>query len=235
MRWRASRTSLCTLEFEIHRPLYEWLINNVDGLPGAPYQREFARLNLTYTVMSKRKLLPLVKEKQGQWVGRSTHAHDQRACAVAAITPAVDSRASAQTVGLTKFNSLTDVALLEHCIREDLNKHALRAYGVLRPIKVVIENYPEGQVEHFEAAEHCRRIPYAGTRQVPLCRELYIDADDFMETPRPGLPSLVARRRGAPEDLPSASSAKRSIKRRRWQHQRTALHLRRRHSPRQEA
>ena len=175
--------SLCTLEFEHHRPLYEWLINNVDGLPGAPYQREFARLNLTYTVMSKRKLLLLVKD------GHVNGWDDPRMPTISGFrrrgfTPA-SIRNFCHTVGLTKFKSLTDVALLEHSIREDLNKKALRAYAVLRPIKVVIENYPEGQVEHFESPNNPEN-PDAGVRQVPLCREIYIDQDDFMENPAPG-------------------------------------------------
>lgn len=180
--------SLCTLEFEIHRPLYEWLINNVDGLPGAPYQREFARLNVTYTVMSKRKLLQLVKEnKVNGW-------DDPRMPTISGMrrrgyTPAAI-RDFCKTVGLTKFNSLSDVALLEHSVREDLNKNALRAYGVLKPIKVVIENYPEGQVEYLEA-QNLPDNADAGTRQVPLSRELYIDADDFMETPSAGFHRLV--------------------------------------------
>ncbi|MBE2282971.1 MAG: glutamine--tRNA ligase/YqeY domain fusion protein [Prosthecobacter sp.] len=179
--------SLCTLEFEVHRPLYEWLINNVDGLPGNPYQREFARLNLSYTVMSKRKLLRLVKEGLvGGW-------DDPRMPTISGmrrrgITPAAI-RSFCKTIGLTKFNSLTEIALLEHAIREDLNKVAHRAYGVLRPIKVVIENYPEDKVEYFEAANH-PEDPAAGTRQVPLCREVYIDADDFMEVPVDGFHRL---------------------------------------------
>jgi len=179
--------SLCTLEFEIHRPLYEWLINNVDGLPGQPSQREFARLNLTYTVMSKRKLLRLVKEDL-------VHGWDdprmptisglrRRGITAAAI------RSFCKTIGLTKFNSLTEIALLEHAIREDLNKISHRAYGVLRPIKVVLTNYPEDQVEHFEAANH-PEDPTAGTRQVPLCRELYIESEDFMEFPSEGFHRL---------------------------------------------
>lgn len=179
--------SLCTLEFEVHRPLYEWLINNVDDLPGSPYQREFARLNLSYTVMSKRKLLRLVKEGLvGGW-------DDPRMPTISGmrrrgITPAAI-RSFCKTIGLTKFNSLTEIALLEHAIREDLNKVARRAYGVLRPIKVVIENYPEDKVEYFEAANHPEDHA-AGTRQVPLCREVYIDADDFMEVPVDGFHRL---------------------------------------------
>jgi glutaminyl-tRNA synthetase len=179
--------SLCTLEFEVHRPLYEWLINNVDGLPGQPYQREFARLNLSYTVMSKRKLLRLVKE------GLVSGWDDPRMPTISGmrrrgITSAAI-RSFCKTIGLTKFNSLTEIALLDHAIREDLNKVARRAYGVLRPIKVVIENYPEDKVEYFESANH-PEDPSAGTRQVPLCREIYIEADDFMEVPVDGFHRL---------------------------------------------
>ncbi|MEZ5386652.1 MAG: glutamine--tRNA ligase/YqeY domain fusion protein [Prosthecobacter sp.] len=179
--------SLCTLEFEIHRPLYEWLIANVDGLPGQPYQREFARLNVSYTVMSKRKLLRLVKE------GLVNGWDDPRMPTISGMRrrgiTAAALRGFCKSVGLTKFNALTEVALLEHSIREDLNQCALRAYGVLRPIKVVIENYPEDQVEHFEVANH-PEDPTSGTRQVPLCRELYIDAEDFMEVPVEGFRRL---------------------------------------------
>jgi glutaminyl-tRNA synthetase len=180
--------SLCTLEFEHHRPLYEWLISNVDGLPGSPYQREFARLNLTYTVMSKRKLLGLVKD------GHVSGWDDPRMPTISGFrrrgyTPA-SIRTFCHSVGLTKFKSLTDVALLEHAIREDLNKAAYRAYGVLRPIKVVIENYPEDQVEYLEAP-NSPESPEAGTRQIPLCREIFIEQDDFMETPVAGFHRLV--------------------------------------------
>ncbi len=179
--------SLCTLEFEHHRPLYEWLIDNVDGLPGRPYQREFARLNLTYTVMSKRKLLRLVQEK------RVSGWDDPRMPTISGLrrrgyTPEAI-RQFCRTIGLTKFNSLTDVALLEHAVREDLNARALRAFAVLKPVKVVIENYPEEQVEFIEAVNN-PEDPAAGTRQLPLCRELYIDRDDFMEEPLPGFHRL---------------------------------------------
>jgi glutaminyl-tRNA synthetase len=179
--------SLCTLEFEHHRPLYEWLIDNVDGLPGAPYQREFARLNLTYTVMSKRKLLRLVKEDlvNGWDDPRMPTISGMRRRGITA--PAI--RSFCKAIGLTKFNSLTEIALLEHSIREDLNKISHRAYGVLRPVKVVITNYPEDQVEFFDAPNH-PEDPTAGTRQVPLCREIYIESDDFMEFPSEGFHRL---------------------------------------------
>ena len=170
--------SLCTLEFEDHRPLYEWLIEHVDGLPGHPYQREFARLNLTYTVLSKRKLLELVKD------GLVTGWDDPRMPTISGIrrrgyTPAAV-RQFCETVGLTKFPSLTELALLEHCVREDLNRVANRVYVVLRPIKVVLTNYPEGQVEFIELTNNPENLE-AGKRSVPLSRELYIEADDFRE------------------------------------------------------
>jgi len=180
--------SLCTLEFEHHRPLYEWLIANVDGLPGQPYQREFARLNLTYTLMSKRKLLKLVKD------GLVSGWDDPRMPTISGIrrrgyTPEAI-RSFCKTIGLTKYPSFTELGLLEHSVREDLNKHAQRVYGVLRPIKVVLTNYPEGQVEHVELVNNPENDA-DGKRLVPLSRELYIDADDFMETPSAGFHRLV--------------------------------------------
>jgi len=180
--------SLCTLEFEHHRPLYEWLIDHVDGLPARPYQREFARLNLTYTVLSKRKLLQLVRE------GVVSGWDDPRMPTISGIrrrgyTPSAV-RAFCETVGLTKFPSVSELALLEHCVREDLNKHALRVYGVLRPLKVVLLNYPQNQVEEVELVNN-PEDPSAGTRLVPLSRELYIEADDFMENPSADFHRLV--------------------------------------------
>jgi glutaminyl-tRNA synthetase len=175
--------SLCTLEFEDHRPLYEWLINNVDGLPGRPYQREFSRLNITYTVMSKRKLLRLVKENHvNGW-------DDPRMPTVSGMrrrgyTPEAI-REFCKTVGLTKFNGTTDVGLLEFAVREDLNKKAHRAFGVMKPLRVVIENYPEGQSESFTAANN-PEDEASGTREIPLSRVLYIEQDDFMEDPPKG-------------------------------------------------
>jgi glutaminyl-tRNA synthetase len=175
--------SLCTLEFEHHRPLYEWLINHVEGLPAQPYQREFARLNLTYTVMSKRKLLRLVKE------GLVEGWDDPRMPTISGLrrrgyTPQAI-RQFCKTIGLTKFPSMTDVALLEHAVREDLNANALRAFAVLNPLKVVITNYPEDGEEFIEAVNN-PEDETAGTRPLPLAREIYIERDDFMEEPPAG-------------------------------------------------
>jgi glutaminyl-tRNA synthetase len=180
--------SLCTLEFEHHRPLYEWLIEHVSGLPSHPYQREFARLNLTYTVMSKRKLLRLVKD------GLVRGWDDPRMPTISGIrrrgyTPAAV-RAFCETIGLTKYPALTELELLEHCVREDLNRLARRVYGVLRPIRVVLVNYPADRVEYVELVNN-PEDPSAGKRQVPLSRELFIDSDDFMENPVPGFFRLV--------------------------------------------
>jgi glutaminyl-tRNA synthetase len=180
--------SLCTLEFEHHRPLYEWLIANVDGLPSQPYQREFARLNLTFTVMSKRKLLRLVKE------GLVNGWDDPRMPTISGIrrrgyTPTAI-RNFCKSIGMTKYPSLTELGFLEHTVREDLNQHAQRVYAVLRPIKVVLTNYPDGQVEHVELTNNPENEA-DGKRQVPLSRELFIDADDFMETPSQGFHRLV--------------------------------------------
>ena len=170
--------SICTLEFEIHRPLYDWCINAL-GIY-APQQIEFARLNLTYTVMSKRRLLSLVTEKHV--VGWD----DPRMPTIAGIrrrgyTPEA-MRQFCATIGVTKFNSLTDYALLEHCLRDDLNKRAPRAMAVLNPLKVVITNFPEGQVDQLEAQIN-PEDPAAGSRIVPFSRVLYIEQDDFRENP----------------------------------------------------
>ncbi|MFM2094451.1 MAG: hypothetical protein RIS70_1575 [Planctomycetota bacterium] len=170
--------SICTLEFEIHRPLYDWFIQQLGIF--APQQIEFARLNLTYTVMSKRKLLELVQEKHvAGW-------NDPRMPTIAGMrrrgfTPEA-LRAFCAKIGVTRFNGMTDVALLEHCLRDDLNKRAQRVMAVLDPIKVVIENYPEGQVEELEAINN-PEDESMGTRKVPFSRELYIEQDDFREDP----------------------------------------------------
>jgi glutaminyl-tRNA synthetase len=173
--------SLCTLEFEDHRPLYDWLIANLP-LPGQPQQIEFARLNLTYTVLSKRRLLQLVDEKHvSGW-------DDPRMPTLSGLrrrgyTPEAIRR-FAEEVGVARRENVVDVGLLEHHIREDLNKRAPRAMGVLRPLKVVLENYPVGQIEHLAVVNN-PEDPAAGTRNVPFSRELYIERDDFRETPPP--------------------------------------------------
>ena len=171
--------SICTLEFEVHRPLYDWILDQL-ALPCHPRQIEFARLNLSYTIMSKRMLQQLVNEK------RVSGWYDPRMPTLAGMrrrgyTPGAI-RDFSRIIGVTKFGSLTDVALLEHCIRDDLNKTSPRVMGVIRPLKVVIENYPEGKTEYFEAAVNPEN-PAAGVKTVPFSRELYIDRDDFMENP----------------------------------------------------
>jgi glutaminyl-tRNA synthetase len=174
--------SICTLEFEVHRPLYDWILEQLPVPQPRPHQYEFARLNLSYTVMSKRKLLQLVQEKIVEgW-------DDPRMPTISGlrrrgITPEAI-RNFCYIIGVTKYNSLTDVALLEHEIRDDLNKRALRRLAVLRPIKVVITNYPEGKVEYVDAVNN-PEDPSAGTRKVPFSRVIYIDKDDFMENPPP--------------------------------------------------
>ncbi|MFM7070539.1 MAG: glutamate--tRNA ligase family protein, partial [Planctomycetota bacterium] len=168
--------SICTLEFENHRPLYDWFIQAL-GIY-APQQIEFARLNLTYTVMSKRRLLSLVQEGHvGGW-------DDPRMPTIAGLrrrgfTPE-GLRHFCAVIGVTKFNSLTEVELLEHCLRDDLNKRSPRVMAVLSPLKVVITNYPEGQVEQLEFINN-PEDPSAGSRQVPFSRVLYIEQDDFRE------------------------------------------------------
>ena len=182
--------SVCTLEFEDHRPLYDWFIDaiNDDRGPGSrwgekiphPQQIEFARLELTHTIMSKRKLLELVKEK------RVSGWDDPRMPTLSGMRrrgyPPEAIRSFCARVGVAKFNSTIDMALLEHCVRDDLNRRAPRVMGVLRPLKVVIENYPEGQSEELDAVNN-PEDPSAGTRKVPFSRELYIERDDFMEDP----------------------------------------------------
>ena len=171
--------SLCTLEFEDHRPLYDWLVNNLIG-GDKPRQIEFARLNLTYTMMSKRKLLELV---QGGFVAGWD---DPRMPTIVGLrrrgyTPEAI-RHFANRIGVAKRENIVDVALLEDSVREDLNKRAPRVMAVLRPLKVVIENYPERQVEGIEVVNN-PEDPSAGTRKVPFSRVLYIERDDFREEP----------------------------------------------------
>ena len=172
--------SLCTLEFEIHRPLYNWFL---EQLPvHRPQQIEFSRLNLTYTVMSKRKLLKLVQEKHvNGW-------DDPRMPTICGFrrrgyTPTAIMDFLGRG-GVTKFNGIIDIALLENSLREELNKTASRYMGVLNPLKVVLTNYPEGQIEWLEAVNN-PEDPAAGTRKLPFGRELYIDRDDFREVPPP--------------------------------------------------
>ncbi len=172
--------SLCTLEFEDHRPLYNWIIEQFPDLPGDPQQIEFARLNLTYTVLSKRKLLELVEQRiVSGW-------DDPRMPTISGMRrrgyPPAAIRDFCARIGVAKNESLIDVALLEHSVREDLNRVAPRAMAVLKPLKVVIENYPEGQVEMMEAINNPEDAS-AGTRQVPFARELFIEQDDFREVP----------------------------------------------------
>lgn len=171
--------SICTLEFEIHRPLYDWFLDVLE-VKNHPQQTEFARLNLTYTVMSKRKLLQLVKEHYvSDW-------DDPRMPTICAYrrrgVPASAIRYFCEKVGVTKFNSLTDVALLDYCIREELNKTANRYMAVMNPVKLVIDNYPEDLVEEMEAVNN-PEDPAAGTRKVLFTKELYIESTDFMEEP----------------------------------------------------
>ncbi len=170
--------SICTLEFEDHRPLYDWCLEALEIYH--PRQIEFARLNLTYTVMSKRKLLRLVQED------RVSGWDDPRMPTLSGLrrrgyTPEAI-RSFCDRIGVSKGNSLVDIALLEHCLREDLNKRAPRVMAVLRPLKVVIVNYPEGQMEELEAVNN-PEDPAMGTRKVPFSREIFIEQDDFREDP----------------------------------------------------
>ena len=173
--------SLCTLEFEDHRPLYDWTVENLP-VPSRPRQIEFARLNLTYTVMSKRKLLQLVQE------GLVSGWDDPRMPTLVGLrrrgyTPEAI-REFAARIGVAKRENMVDVALLEDAVRDDLNQRAPRAMAVLRPLRVVIENYPEGQVEEIEIPVN-PEDPSMGARRVPFSRVLYIEQDDFREVPPP--------------------------------------------------
>ncbi|SMX58256.1 Glutaminyl-tRNA synthetase (Glutamine--tRNA ligase) (GlnRS) [Bradyrhizobium sp. ORS 285] len=171
--------SICTLEFEDHRPLYEWLLDKLP-VPSHPRQYEFARLNLTYTLLSKRVLTRLVQD------GHVAGWNDPRMPTIAGLkrrgVPPAAVREFIKRIGIAKANSIVDVGMLEFCIREELNRTAQRRMAVLRPLKVVIENYPEGQVEELEAINH-PDDPSAGTRKIAFGRELYIEQDDFMENP----------------------------------------------------
>ncbi|MBX3729626.1 MAG: glutamine--tRNA ligase/YqeY domain fusion protein [Candidatus Sumerlaeia bacterium] len=170
--------SICTLEFEDHRPLYDWFIDKLGIWPSRQF--EFARLNVTYMLLSKRRLRQLVEEGYvGGW-------DDPRMSTLRGLrrrgVPAEAIRLFCDRVGVAKTNSVIDIQLFEHCIREVLNRTATRYMGVLKPLRVVLENYPEGQVEELEAVNN-PEDPSAGSRKVPFSRELYIDADDFMEDP----------------------------------------------------
>ncbi|MCX5635971.1 MAG: glutamine--tRNA ligase/YqeY domain fusion protein [Planctomycetota bacterium] len=170
--------SICTLEFENHRPLYDWFLDQLGVYH--PQQIEFARLNLTYTVMSKRKLLKLVQD------GLVDGWDDPRMPTISGMRRRGYSPASIRNfckiIGINKFNSTIDFALLEHCVREDLNKTSPRVMAILRPLKVIIDNYPDGQVEQMDAVNN-PEDPSAGTRKVPFSKELYIEQEDFMEVP----------------------------------------------------
>ena len=181
--------SLCTLEFEVHRPLYDWVVDRMDecgllvtrdGEKIRPQQREFARLSLDYTVMSKRKLLQLVKD------GLVAGWDDPRMPTVSGLRrrgyPAAAIRDFCEKIGVSKYKSATELALLESCVRDDLNRTAARRMGVLNPVKVVVDNFPEGAVEWFDAVNN-PEDPEAGTRKVPFSRELWIERDDFLEDP----------------------------------------------------
>ncbi len=170
--------SICTLEFENHRPLYDWFLDELGVFH--PQQIEFARLNLTYTVMSKRKLLQLVQEaKVSGW-------DDPRMPTICGLRRRGYSPQAIQNfckvIGVNKFNSTIDIALLEHCLREDLNKTSPRVMAVLRPLKVIIDNYPKDKVEQLEAVNN-PEDPNAGTRKVTFSRQLFIEREDFMEEP----------------------------------------------------
>ncbi len=213
--------SLCTLEFEDHRPLYDWLVENTP-VPSRPRQIEFARLNLTYTVMSKRRLLELVND------GDVKGWDDPRMPTIVGMrrrgyTPEAI-RTFCDRIGVAKRENLVDMALLEHAVREDLNKRAPRIMAVLDPIRVVLENYPEDQVEEFAIANN-PEDDAAGSRRVPFARELFIEREDFMEDPPKKFfrlaPGREVRLRGAYFITCTGCGEGRSRRRRR-----TSLHLR---------
>lgn len=178
--WEGITHSVCTLEFEVHRPLYDWFVDQLQETDYRPRQIEFARLNLTYTVMSKRKLLELVKEKYvNGW-------DDPRMPTISGLrrrgyTPE-SIRNFSDRIGVTKVDGTIDVSLLEYSVREHLNKTAQRVMGVLNPLKVIITNYPENLTEELDAINN-PEDPGMGTRKVPFTREIYIERDDFMEEP----------------------------------------------------
>jgi glutaminyl-tRNA synthetase len=174
--------SVCTLEFEVHRPLYVLIIDPLELPEPRPHQYEFARLNLTYSVMSKRKLIQLVHEKLvNDW-------DDPRMLTISGLrrrgVTASALRSFVYNIGITKYPSTTELALLEHTVRDEFNRIALRRLVVLRPIKVTLINYPEKEVEELDAVNNPEDIK-AGTRKLPFGRELFIERDDFMENPPP--------------------------------------------------
>jgi glutaminyl-tRNA synthetase len=190
--------SLCTLEFVPHRPLYDWLLEALDLPRPLPHQYEFARLNMTHTVMSKRRLLRLVKE------GHVRGWDDPRMPTIRAMRrrgyPAAALRDFVERVGVARRENRVEPALLEHFVREHLNRRSPRRMAVLRPLKVVIENYPEGRVEHFDLVNN-PEDPSAGMRSVPFAREIWIEQEDFREVPPPRFfrlsPGVEVRLRGA--------------------------------------
>ena len=222
--------SICTLEFEDHRPLYDWFLANLP-VPSHPHQYEFARLNLTYTVLSKRVLTELVRGGHvGGW-------DDPRMPTLAGLrrrgVPPAAIRDFVKRIGVAKANSIVDMGMLEFSIREHLNKTAQRRMAVLRPLKVVIENYPEGAGEEVEAVNH-PEDPAAGTRRIRFGRELFIERDDFMENPPKKFfrlsPGTEVRLRYA--YFITCREVKKNARRR---SDRTALHLRSGHQGRQRA
>ena len=180
--------SICTLEFVVHRPLYDWFLEALDLPRPLPHQYEFARLNLSYTVMSKRKLLALVQQ------GKVSGWDDPRMPTVAGMRrrgyPAAALRLFCTKIGIAKRENTIDLSLLEFCVREELNKSALRVMGVLKPIKLIIDNYPDGQVEQLDAINNPEDLT-AGNRKIPFSKELFIEQDDFKENPPPKYFRLV--------------------------------------------
>jgi glutaminyl-tRNA synthetase len=174
--------SICTLEFEVHRSLYDWILESLALPRPLPHQYEFSRLNLSYTVMSKRKLMQLVKE------GVVSGWDDPRMPTISGVrhrgVTAEALRAFACNIGITKYNGLTDVAVFEHSIREDLNRRAHRRLAVLRPIKIIVTNYPGSKIEELDAINN-PEDPNAGSRKIPFARTLYVEQDDFAETASP--------------------------------------------------
>ncbi|MEP6698889.1 MAG: glutamine--tRNA ligase/YqeY domain fusion protein [Verrucomicrobiota bacterium] len=174
--------SICTLEFEVHRPLYEWILDALDLPRALPHQYEFARLNLTYTVMSKRKLMQLVNDElvRGWDDPRMPTISGLRRRGITASAL----RTFAYNIGITKYPSMTDVALLEHTVRDEFNRTAPRRLAVLRPLKIIITNYPEHQMEELDAVNNPEDAD-SGFRRIPFDREIFIESADFMETPPP--------------------------------------------------